>query len=46
MKHKFNLVLILSGLLIAGCRPEIKQDNGITITPEAGTTYKMGQPVA
>jgi glutamine cyclotransferase len=49
MKNKFPLLLMLSGLLLGSCdcncnKPQA--DNGVTISPEAGITYKAGQPVA
>ncbi|WP_428327764.1 glutaminyl-peptide cyclotransferase [Mucilaginibacter sp.] len=43
MKHKFK-VLLAAVLFVCGCN-EHKQDSGISISPEAGTTFKSGDNV-
>ncbi|MDB4920299.1 glutaminyl-peptide cyclotransferase [Mucilaginibacter sp.] len=44
MKFKFNILLTATALLLFGC-PSKHQDNGITVSPEAGTSYKTGDVV-
>jgi glutamine cyclotransferase len=44
MKFKFNILLTAAALLLFGC-PSKHQDNGITVSPEAGTSYKTGDVV-
>jgi glutamine cyclotransferase len=44
MKFKFNILLAATALLLFGC-PSKHQDNGITVSPEAGTSYKTGDVV-
>ncbi len=44
MKYKFNLLIAASVLVVFGCSCNTPQGN-ITISPEAGTTYKAGDPV-
>ena len=46
MKYKFNLLIAASALVAFSCNNNTRQDNNITISPEAGTTYKAGDPVA
>jgi glutamine cyclotransferase len=46
MKFKFKYLLALLALLEFGCHPNNQQDNSITISPEAGTTYKTGDVVS
>jgi glutamine cyclotransferase len=43
MKHKFK-ILLAGVLMFCGC-DEHKQDNSITISPEAGTSYKTGDAI-
>ncbi|SHM69500.1 glutaminyl-peptide cyclotransferase [Mucilaginibacter sp. OK098] len=45
MKFKFNLLLAAAALLVFSCNNK-QQDAGISISPEAGTTYKSGDIVA
>ena len=45
MKFKFNLLLAAAALLLFSCNAK-HQDNSISISPEAGTTYKSGDVVA
>jgi glutamine cyclotransferase len=46
MKYKYNLLITALALLAFSCHNNNQLDNNITISPEAGTTYKTGQPVA
>jgi glutamine cyclotransferase len=46
MKYKYNLLITALALLAFSCHNNNQLDNNITISPEAGTTYKAGQPVA
>lgn len=46
MKFKSRLLLAAATILFAfGCKPK-SQDNNISLSPEAGTTYKSGDVVA
>lgn len=45
MKHKFK-VLLAAVLFVYSCDEHKQQDNYISISPEAGTTYKSGDVVA
>jgi glutamine cyclotransferase len=45
MKYKFNFLLAVAVMLAVGCKPN-NQDSNISLTPEAGTTYKSGEQVA
>jgi glutamine cyclotransferase len=45
MKYKYNLVLAIAALMVFSCRNN-QQDNNISISPEAGTSYKSGDKVA
>jgi glutamine cyclotransferase len=44
MKFKFNLLLAATILLAFGCKTKT-EDNSVTLSPEAGTTYKTGDVV-
>lgn len=44
MKHKISL-FIAAGILIAGSSCKQPQENNLSITPEAGNTYKLGDKV-
>ncbi len=46
MKYKFNLLLAAAALFVFSCRNNNQQENSISISPEAGTTYKSGDAVA
>ena len=46
MKFKFNYLLALFALLEFSCHNNNQPDNSITISPEAGTTYKTGDAVS
>ena len=47
MKQKFSLFTLIAGLLIGGCHSSNNQpENSVTVSPEAGTTYKSGDAVA
>ena len=46
MKYKFNLLIAAVTLLAYGCYHKNPEDTRISISPEAGTTYKSGEPVA
>jgi len=45
MKYKFRLLAVAAMLLACGCGPKHAEDSNITISPEAGTTYKSGEAV-
>ena len=45
MKFKFNLLLAATILLAFGCKTKT-EDSSVTLSPEAGTTYKTGDVVA
>jgi len=45
MKHKFR-VLLAAVLFVCSCDEHKQQDNYVSISPEAGTTYKSGDVVA
>lgn len=44
MKNKFILPLIIIALLVYSCNKN-KQEAALSLSPEAGTNYKQGQPV-
>ncbi|MCR8557534.1 glutaminyl-peptide cyclotransferase [Mucilaginibacter sp. BJC16-A38] len=44
MKFKFKITIATACLFAFGCTPK-SQDNGITISPEAGSSYKTGDVV-
>ncbi|MEO6850020.1 MAG: glutaminyl-peptide cyclotransferase, partial [Mucilaginibacter sp.] len=46
MKYKFFLPLIIIAVLLYGCPKSTKQDIDLTLSPEAGTTYKAGDTVS
>jgi glutamine cyclotransferase len=48
MNNKLKLLLPLTAfaLILYSCKNSAKQDESLTLSPEAGTTYKAGQPVA
>ncbi|MDB5138303.1 MAG: glutaminyl-peptide cyclotransferase [Mucilaginibacter sp.] len=45
MHYKYNLLLAAAALIICSCHNN-NQDNNISISPEAGTSYKAGDKVA
>jgi glutamine cyclotransferase len=50
MKYKFSLLIVVTAVLVAfifkGCKSGNQSENSVTISPEAGTNYKSGEPVA
>lgn len=46
MKYKVNLFLAAVALFAVSCKDSKPQDNNITISPEAGTSYKAGEAVS
>ncbi|MDB4902001.1 MAG: glutamine cyclotransferase [Mucilaginibacter sp.] len=46
MKNKFKFLLAALALLAFSCHNNNQQENNISISPEAGTTYKSGDQVA
>ncbi|MEO6976731.1 MAG: glutaminyl-peptide cyclotransferase [Mucilaginibacter sp.] len=45
MKLKYNILLAAVILLAFGCKPKSTEDKSITVSPEAGTSYKTGDVV-
>jgi glutamine cyclotransferase len=48
MKYKISLLMATAALIVGscGCRSNNQQESNLTISPEAGTTYKSGDQVA
>ena len=49
MKYKISLWIAAAVFVACGyysCKPNNQSENNVTISPEAGTTYKMGDPVS
>jgi glutamine cyclotransferase len=45
MKYKFSLLIAAAGLMLGSCRHDVQSDNAVTVSPEAGTSYKSGDVV-
>ncbi len=46
MKNKITLLLAAIALLAYSCKNNKPQDNSLSLSPEAGTNYKAGDPVS
>jgi glutamine cyclotransferase len=46
MKYKFSLFIATAGLMLGSCKPSVQSDNSVTVSPEAGTSYKAGEAVS
>jgi glutamine cyclotransferase len=46
MKYKINLLVAVAALIAVSCNNNTQQDSNISISPEAGTSYKSGDQIA
>jgi glutamine cyclotransferase len=46
MKYNVSLLIAAAAFLLGNCHSSTQPDNNITVSPDAGTTYKSGDKVA